>query len=206
MFFWEKNYFILKNLTILLDFTVGMELFGCRIYQILTPCGEHWSTHVRIVTVLYMLGVFADHLRLEGGEDGAITNAQGVVGGLRNLWGREETEVEPFRHQFHHGEVGGWWSWSSQGWTAMGHCPPPPPHNPASGDNLGREGRGDVQIYQGSVVGKLLLKSSWVTLLQLLVKLATFNQLPIFNSNGSVTVTSYWYFKCNEVVTSYYKK
>ncbi len=36
-------------------------------------------------------------------------------------------------------------------------------------------------------------------------KLATFNPLPIFPSNGSVTVTSYWYFKCNESVTSYYK-
>jgi hypothetical protein len=36
-------------------------------------------------------------------------------------------------------------------------------------------------------------------------KLATFNPLLIFPSNGSVTVTSYWYFKCNESVTSYYK-
>ncbi len=35
--------------------------------------------------------------------------------------------------------------------------------------------------------------------------LATFNPLPIFPSNGSVTVTSYWYFKCNESFTSYYK-
>ncbi len=36
-------------------------------------------------------------------------------------------------------------------------------------------------------------------------KLATFNLLPTFYCNGSVTVTSYWYFKCNESVTSYYK-
>ncbi len=36
-------------------------------------------------------------------------------------------------------------------------------------------------------------------------KLATFNPLPIFPVNGSVTVTSFWYFKCNESVTSYYK-
>ncbi len=43
-----------------------------------------------------------------------------------------------------------------------------------------------------AVVGKLLSLSNGVTLLPLLVKeLATFNPLPIFYCNGSVTVTSY---------------
>ncbi len=36
-------------------------------------------------------------------------------------------------------------------------------------------------------------------------KLATFNPLPIFPCNGSVTVTRYWFFKCNESFTSYDK-
>jgi hypothetical protein len=36
-------------------------------------------------------------------------------------------------------------------------------------------------------------------------KLATFNPLPIFPCNGSVTITSY-FLKCYEIVTSYYKK
>jgi hypothetical protein len=39
-----------------------------------------------------------------------------------------------------------------------------------------------------------------------LKKLATFNLLPFFSCNGSVSVTSYCYVKCNEIVTSYYKK
>jgi hypothetical protein len=34
----------------------------------------------------------------------------------------------------------------------------------------------------------------------------TFNPSPIFPCNGSVTVTSYSYFKCNEIATSYNKK
>ncbi len=42
-------------------------------------------------------------------------------------------------------------------------------------------------------------------LLLLLKKLATFNPLLIVHCNGSVTVTSYCYFKCTENVTSYYK-
>ncbi len=50
--------------------------------------------------------------------------------------------------------------------------------------------------------GKLLLQSNGVTLIPLLEKLATFNPLHIFPVNGSVTVTSYRYFKCNETVTS----
>jgi hypothetical protein len=47
---------------------------------------------------------------------------------------------------------------------------------------------------------------SGVTFLPLLVKeLATFNPLPIFHCNGSVIVTSYCYFKCNEIIASYNK-
>ncbi len=34
----------------------------------------------------------------------------------------------------------------------------------------------------------------------------TWNPLPTFKCNGSVTVTSYWYFESNETVTSYLKK
>jgi hypothetical protein len=37
-------------------------------------------------------------------------------------------------------------------------------------------------------------------------KLVTLNPLPIFPCNGSVTVTSYCFFKSNEIVTSYNKK
>jgi hypothetical protein len=37
-------------------------------------------------------------------------------------------------------------------------------------------------------------------------RLATFNLLPIFHCNGSITVNSYWYFKCNKIITSFYKK
>ncbi len=53
-------------------------------------------------------------------------------------------------------------------------------------------------------MGKLLLKSSSVTLLgNWLKKLATFNPLPIFhrNGSGSVTVTSECHFKNNENAT-----
>jgi hypothetical protein len=35
-----------------------------------------------------------------------------------------------------------------------------------------------------------------------LKKLVTFNPLPILACNGSVTVTSYCYFKCNEIITA----
>jgi hypothetical protein len=35
--------------------------------------------------------------------------------------------------------------------------------------------------------------------------LATNNPLHIFQGNGFVTVTSYCYFKCNKVVTSYFE-
>ncbi len=75
------------------------------------------------------------------------------------------------------------------------------------------------------VFDKLLLRSSGVTLLTLLVEKTsylTFNPLPIFlcndsvtvpsccyfkcNEIDSVTVPSYCYFKCNEIVTSYNKK
>ncbi len=50
-------------------------------------------------------------------------------------------------------------------------------------------------------------KSSGVTLLPLLVKETRyFYSVTHFSLYGSVTVTSYGYFKCNSVVTSYYKK
>ncbi len=72
-------------------------------------------------------------------------------------------------------------------------------------------GRCHLDLDLRAVVGKLLLQSNGVTLLPLLEKLATFNPSPIFTCNGSVTVTSYQYFKCNETVTcrggqSYLKK
>jgi hypothetical protein len=35
-------------------------------------------------------------------------------------------------------------------------------------------------------------------------KLATFNLFSVFHCNGSVTVTSYCFFKCNENFTSFY--
>ncbi len=65
-------------------------------------------------------------------------------------------------------------------------------------------GRGGGWLF--AAVGKLLLKSSGVTLLPLLVKVHRYlYSVTHFYCNGSVTITSYWYFKCNEVVTSYYK-
>jgi hypothetical protein len=46
----------------------------------------------------------------------------------------------------------------------------------------------------------------YFTLLPFMVKeLATFDPLPVFPCNGSVTVTSYCYFKCKEIVSSYNK-
>jgi hypothetical protein len=39
-----------------------------------------------------------------------------------------------------------------------------------------------------------------------LLKKDTFHPLPIYPYNSSVTVTSYKFFKCNEIVPSYYKK
>jgi hypothetical protein len=54
---------------------------------------------------------------------------------------------------------------------------------------------------------KLLLKSTGVTLLPLLVTVTRYLlSVTHFLFNGSVTVTSYLYFKLNEVVTSYYNK
>jgi hypothetical protein len=50
---------------------------------------------------------------------------------------------------------------------------------------------------RGAVVGKLLLKSNCITLLSLLLKetgYGTFNPLPIFPCNGSITVTIYCFF------------
>jgi hypothetical protein len=58
-----------------------------------------------------------------------------------------------------------------------------------------------------TLVGKLLLKSSGVTLLPLQVKETTyFLSITTFPFIGSVTVTSYYFFKCNEIATSYNKK
>jgi hypothetical protein len=51
-----------------------------------------------------------------------------------------------------------------------------------------------------AVVGKLLLKSSGVTIVPLIVKVTrTYAPLPIFHDNYSVTVTSYWHFKCSNI-------
>ncbi len=51
--------------------------------------------------------------------------------------------------------------------------------------------------------------SNIVALLPLLVKVTTvvtFNPLPILPCNSYITITSYSYFKCNKIITSYYKK